>query len=90
MFHWFRFTSSLGERQVHIAQEDIFPAELGWALNPGCPYRATINAHIRSLMETGLIAKVFIYFLIIKLCPCHPINYIIFWLMIGHCIIKLF
>ncbi|XP_068245259.1 LOW QUALITY PROTEIN: glutamate receptor U1-like [Palaemon carinicauda] len=52
-----RFTSSAGERQLHIAIGDIFPVELGWAMNPGSPYRHRFNSQIRKQLESGLISK---------------------------------
>ncbi|XP_045599811.1 glutamate receptor ionotropic, delta-1 isoform X2 [Procambarus clarkii] len=52
-----RFTSATGERQLHVATGNIFPVELGWATNPGCPYRHHFNHIIRSLLESGLVAK---------------------------------
>ncbi|XP_069942958.1 ionotropic receptor 21a-like [Cherax quadricarinatus] len=52
-----RFTSATGERQLHVATGDIFPVELGWATNPGCPYRHSFNQKIRALLQSGLVAK---------------------------------
>ncbi|XP_042863989.1 glutamate receptor ionotropic, kainate 2-like [Penaeus japonicus] len=51
-----RFTSATGERQLHVATGDIFPVELGWAMNPGCPYRHAFNRKIRALLQSGLIS----------------------------------
>lgn len=53
-----RFTSAAGERQLHVATGDIFPVELGWAMNPGCPYRQVFNRYIRLFIESGFISKV--------------------------------
>ncbi|XP_064110307.1 probable glutamate receptor [Macrobrachium nipponense] len=52
-----RFTSSTGERQLHVASGNIFPVELGWAMNPGSPYRHRFNSQIRKQLESGLISK---------------------------------
>ncbi|XP_071521417.1 uncharacterized protein [Panulirus ornatus] len=51
------FTSGTGERQLHVAKGDIFPVELGWAMNPGCPYRHAFNSNIRALIQSGFISK---------------------------------
>ncbi|XP_068223519.1 ionotropic receptor 21a-like [Palaemon carinicauda] len=52
-----KYTSSRGERQLHVATEDFFPSEIGWAMNPGCPFRHKFNKIIRKLLEAGLITK---------------------------------
>ncbi|XP_066985951.1 glutamate receptor U1-like [Macrobrachium rosenbergii] len=52
-----KYTSSTGERQLHVATEDFFPSEIGWAMNPGCPFRQKFNKIIRRLLEAGLITK---------------------------------
>ncbi|KAK7077820.1 hypothetical protein SK128_007530 [Halocaridina rubra] len=52
-----KFTSAAGEPQLHIASGDIFPVELGWAMNPGSPYRHKFNEKIRVLLESGFISK---------------------------------
>ncbi|XP_037793489.1 uncharacterized protein LOC119588952 [Penaeus monodon] len=52
-----KFTSATGERQLHVATGNIFPVELGWAMNPGCPYRHAFNKKIRALLQSGLISK---------------------------------
>ncbi|XP_042220292.1 uncharacterized protein LOC121865040 [Homarus americanus] len=52
-----RFTSATGERQLHVATNDFFPSEIGWAMNPGCPFRGKFNQQIRRLLEGGLITK---------------------------------
>ncbi|XP_076030916.1 putative glutamate receptor [Oratosquilla oratoria] len=52
-----RFTSATGDRQLHVATGDFFPSEIGWATNPGCPYRQHFNRYIRRLLESGLITK---------------------------------
>ncbi|KAK8381599.1 hypothetical protein O3P69_018587 [Scylla paramamosain] len=52
-----RFTSRSGQKQLHVASGDIFPVELGWAMNPGSPYRHHFNAKIRAMIENGLISK---------------------------------
>ncbi|KAG7170107.1 Ionotropic receptor 40a-like 5, partial [Homarus americanus] len=46
-----------GERQLHVATNDFFPSEIGWAMNPGCPFRGKFNQQIRRLLEGGLITK---------------------------------
>ncbi|ROT80665.1 hypothetical protein C7M84_000603 [Penaeus vannamei] len=43
--------------QLHVATGDIFPVELGWAMNPGCPYRHAFDRKIRALLQSGLISK---------------------------------
>lgn len=53
-----RFTSPAGEKQLHVATGDIFPVELGWAMNPGSPYRHHFDSKIRAMIENGLVAKV--------------------------------
>ncbi|XP_050703929.1 uncharacterized protein LOC126989348 [Eriocheir sinensis] len=52
-----RFTSPTGEKQLHVATGDIFPVELGWAMNPGSPYRHHFDANIRAMIENGLVTK---------------------------------
>ncbi|KAK7078940.1 hypothetical protein SK128_008809 [Halocaridina rubra] len=52
-----RFTSATGERQLHVAYEDFFPSEIGWAMNSGCPFRGKFNNVIRKLLESGIITK---------------------------------
>ncbi|XP_063598905.1 probable glutamate receptor [Penaeus indicus] len=52
-----RFTTAAGERQLHVAATDFFPSEIGWATNPGCPFRHVFNRQIRRLLEAGLISK---------------------------------
>ncbi|XP_069936658.1 probable glutamate receptor [Cherax quadricarinatus] len=52
-----RFTSVTGERKLHIATNDFFPSDIGWALSAGCPYRSKFNQQIRRLLEAGLISK---------------------------------
>ncbi|XP_050708233.1 uncharacterized protein LOC126993332 [Eriocheir sinensis] len=51
------FTSPTGEKQLHVATGDIFPVELGWAMNPGSPYRHHFDANIRAMIENGLVTK---------------------------------
>ena len=51
----FRFTSSSGEPQLHVASGDFFPSGIGWAMTPGCPYRSQFNDYIRRLLEAGLL-----------------------------------
>ncbi|KAK4292077.1 hypothetical protein Pmani_035125 [Petrolisthes manimaculis] len=52
-----KFTSETGERQLHVATNDFFPSEIGWAMNPGCPFRDKFNRQILRLQEAGLISK---------------------------------
>ncbi|XP_069941479.1 probable glutamate receptor isoform X3 [Cherax quadricarinatus] len=52
-----RFTSVTGEQKLHIATNNFFPSDIGWAFNAGCPYRSKFNQQIRRLLEAGLISK---------------------------------